>query len=54
MPLFAGLGSSLGNVTIAANTMTGIIRLPTSDPVVVRFQSSTDLVHWQYDSSVLV
>jgi hypothetical protein len=54
MPLFAGLGSSLGNVTIAANTMTGIIRLPTSDPVVVRFQSSTDLVNWQYDSSVVV
>jgi hypothetical protein len=54
MPLFAGLGSSLGNVTLVANTMTGIIRLPTSDPVVVRFQSSTDLVNWQYDSSVLV
>jgi hypothetical protein len=54
MPLFAGLGSSLGNVTIAANTMTGIIHLPTSDPVVVRFQSSTDLVNWQYDSSVVV
>jgi len=54
MPLFAGLGSSLGNVTIAANTMTGILQLPTSEPVVVRFQSSTDLINWEYDSAVLV
>jgi hypothetical protein len=54
MPLFAGAGASLGSVTIAANTMTGVIQLPTSDPVVVRFQSSTDLVNWAYDSSVLV
>jgi hypothetical protein len=54
MPLFAGVGSSVGNITIAANTLSGVIQLPTSDPVVVRFQSSPDLVNWQYDASVVV
>jgi len=54
MPLFAGVGSSIGNVAIAANTLSGVIQLPTSEPVVVRFQSSPDLVNWQYDASVVM
>jgi hypothetical protein len=54
MPLFAGAGSSLQNVSVSTNTLIGEMRLPSTAPVVVRFQSSTNLVDWAFDSSVTV
>jgi hypothetical protein len=54
-PLFVGGGSSLGGVTIAADTMTGILQLSgTAVGSKVFFQSSTNLVDWGYDTSVVV
>lgn len=52
--LFVGGGSSLGNVTVANNTMTGILQLSSTAPSKVVIQSSTNLVDWSYDSSVVV
>ena len=52
--LFVGGGSSLGNVTVANNTMTGVLQLSSAAPSKVIIQSSTNLVNWSYDSSVVV
>jgi hypothetical protein len=53
-PLFVGGGSSLDNVTIANNTMTGELQLSSTATSKVIIQSSTNLVDWNYDSSVVV
>jgi hypothetical protein len=53
-PLFVGGGSSLGNVTVANNIMTGVLQLSSTAPSKVIIQSSTNLVDWSYDSSVVV
>ena len=53
-PLFVGGGSSLGNVTFAGNTMTGEMKLSSTAASTVIIQSSTDLVNWNYDNSVVV
>jgi hypothetical protein len=52
--LFVGGGSSLENVTVANNTLTGILQLSSTAPSRVIIQSSTNLVNWTYDSSVVV
>ncbi len=53
-PLFVGGGSSLGNVTFANNTLTGELKLSSTAASTVIIQSSTDLVNWNYDNSVVV
>jgi hypothetical protein len=53
-PLFVGGGSSLEQVTVANNTLTGILQLSSTAPSRVIIQSSTNLVNWTYDSSVVV
>ena len=52
--LFVGGGSSLGNVAIVNNTMTGELQLSGTATSKVIIQSSTDLVNWSYDSTVVV
>jgi hypothetical protein len=53
-PLFVGGGSSLGNVTFANNTLTGELQLSSTAATKVIIQSSTNLVNWRYDSSVVL
>ena len=53
-PLFVGGGSSFGNVAVAGDTMTGILQLSSTAPSTVLIQSSTNLVDWSYDSTVMV
>jgi hypothetical protein len=53
-PLFAGGGSSLGNVAIAGDTLTGVLQLSSTAPSTVLILSSTNLVDWSYDSTVMV
>jgi|GEM_PF-4800949 len=53
-PLFVGGGSSFVNVTVANNTVTGVLQLSSTAPSKVIIQSSTNLVDWSYDSSVVV
>jgi len=53
-PLFVGVGSSLGNVAVANNTMTGVVQLSSTTPTKIIIQSSTNLVDWSYDSSVVL
>ena len=53
-PLFVGGGSSLGNVALVNDTMTGELQLPSTAGAKVLFQSSTDLANWDYDNTVVV
>jgi hypothetical protein len=53
-PLFVGGGSSLDNVTVANHTLTGVVQLSSSAPSKVIIQSSTNLIDWSYDSSVVI
>jgi hypothetical protein len=53
-PLFVGGGSSLGNVTFANNTLTGELQLSSTAATKVIIQSSTNLVDWSCDSSVVL
>ena len=54
-PLFVGGGSSFDGVTIAADSITGILQLSgKAAGTKVLFQSSTNLVDWAYDSSVAI
>ena len=54
-PLFVGVGSSLTNLAVAENTLTGVVQLSrTAVGTKVLFQSSTNLVDWCFDSSVMV
>jgi hypothetical protein len=53
-PLFVGGGSSLGNVSFANNTLTGELQLSSTAASKVIFQSSTNLVDWSYDSTVVL
>ena len=53
-PLFVGGGSSLGKLTFANNTVTGELQLSSTAASKVIIQSSTNLVDWNYDSTVVV
>jgi hypothetical protein len=53
-PLFVGGGSSWSNVSFANNTITGELQLSSTAASKVLIQSSTNLVDWRYDSSVVV
>lgn len=53
-PLFVGGGSTLGNVAVVSNRLTGVLQLSSTAPSKVIIQSSTNLVNWNYDSSVVV
>lgn len=54
MSLFTAAVSTFGPISIAQNTLSGELQLPTSDPAFIRIQSSTNMVDWVYDSSVRV
>jgi hypothetical protein len=54
MYLFVSVPSSLENVAFSNGTLTGTLLLATSDPVTVRFQTSTNLVDWHFDNTVAV
>ena len=54
-PLFVGVDSSLDSLALAGNTLTGVLQLSrTAAGSKVLFQSSTNLVDWGYDTSVVV
>ncbi len=54
MSLFTAGISTFSPVSIAQNTLSGELQLPTSDPALIRIQSSTNMVDWVYDSTVRV
>ena len=52
MYLFVSVSSTITNVQFANNMLTGELRVASTVPVTIRFQSSTDLVNWNYDVAV--
>ena len=52
MYLFTSVSSAFTNVNLAGNMLTGELRVATTQPVNIRFQSSTNLVDWNYDVAV--
>jgi len=53
-PLFVGVGSSLGNITVTGNSVTGELKLASTAPSTVLIQSSTNLLDWSYDSTIVM
>ena len=53
-PLFVSGSSSLGDIAVAGNSLTGVVQLSSTAPSKIIIQSSTNLVDWTYDSTVVV
>jgi len=54
MYLFTSVSSTFTNVNLAGNMLTGELQVSTTQPVNIRFQSSTNLVDWNYDVAVVL
>lgn len=52
MYLFVGVSSSFNHVQVANHMLSGELRVSTTEPVKIRFQSSTNLIDWNYDVAV--